>query len=155
MAKKRKEENEKKEENLSLGNLGFSHSYAISPAMRVCWMIYIEVSNSYLSPNFQQSFTDFRNSLSEQSNFQTILFVQLVTECLLKCFTNWLVSQSDLTALPSTSSAGNSRQWFSPPNQILHNLIVGSFTTLRNILIVCLVLTMYIVYMGVWREKLV
>ena len=41
MAKKRKEENEKKEENFSLGNLGFSHSYAISPAMRVCCMIYI------------------------------------------------------------------------------------------------------------------
>ena len=67
MAKKRKEENEKKEENFSLGNLGFSHSYAISPAMRVCCMIYIsQVSNSYLSLS---TFTETAHRAKQLSDY--------------------------------------------------------------------------------------
>ena len=62
----------------------------------VVWYI-SQVSNSYLSRHFHFQHR-FRNRLTKQNNFQTILFVQLVTECLLKCFTNWLVSQSDHTA---------------------------------------------------------
>ena len=70
MAKKRKEENEKKEENLSLGTLGFSHSYAISPAMRVCCMIYIASLQFLFDP---LSFSTIFHRFQKQAHWAKLL----------------------------------------------------------------------------------
>ena len=118
----------------------------------VVWYI-SQVSNSYLSLS-----TVFHR-FQKQAHWAKLLPDYNLRATCHRVFTQ-MFHQLTRIAIWSHCSPVNIISWELPsmiftPNQILHNLIGDSFTTLRNILIVCLVLFMYIVYLGVWREKLV